>query len=165
MLELTTEQIAFLKSSGKVVLHACPGSGKTTVVAMKLIDYLQHWTRPHQGIAVLSFTNVASNEINRQAIKLLPKGFSVDNPHFVGTLDSFIDSFIFLRFGYLLLDSPKRPIITSPDIINSYQYWKKECYTNCLSRIEDFRWNSKGILTKNGDEINCKRSGRFVIFV
>ena len=52
MLELTTEQIAFLKSSGKVVLHACPGSGKTTVVAMKLIDYLQHWTRPHQGIAV-----------------------------------------------------------------------------------------------------------------
>lgn len=53
MSNFTTEQIRFLESSGKVVLHACPGSGKTTVVARKMINYLQDWNRPHQGIAVL----------------------------------------------------------------------------------------------------------------
>ena len=161
MPDFTTEQIAFLKSSGNIVLHACPGSGKTTVVAQKMIDYCQHWTRPHQGIAVLSFTNVASDEIDRQAAEILPKGFSIDTPHFVGTLDSFIDNFIFLRFGYLFLESPKRPIITSPDIVSSYQFWRGECYKNCLSRIGEFRWNSKGILTKNGNEIDCKGIGKY----
>ena len=72
MHDFTTEQMNFLESSGKVVLHACPGSGKTTVVAQKMINYLQHWKRPYQGIAVLSFTNVASDEIGRQAIEMLP---------------------------------------------------------------------------------------------
>lgn len=95
MFDFTTEQVEFLESSGKVVLHACPGSGKTTIVARKMVDYLQHWNRPHQGIAVLSFTNVASDEISHQATVMLPEGYCVDVPHFVGTLDSFIDNFIF----------------------------------------------------------------------
>ena len=161
MHDFTTEQMNFLESSGKVVLHACPGSGKTTVVAQKMINYLQHWNRPYQGIAVLSFTNVASDEIGRQAIEMLPSGYSINAPHFVGTLDSFIDNFVFLRFGYLLLDSPKRPIITSSDIVNSYRFWRKECYANCLSSISNFRWTSNGILTKNGGEITCAGNGRY----
>lgn len=161
MPEYTTEQVAFLESSGKVVLHACPGSGKTTVVAQKMIDYLQHWNRPHQGIAVLSFTNVASKEIDRQVAEILPKGFSIDTPHFVGTIDSFIDNNIFLRFGYLLLESPKRPIITSQDIINSYPYWRKECYKKCLSSIGSFKWSSNGSLTMNGSAITCVGVGQY----
>lgn len=161
MFEFTTEQSRFLESEGKVVLHACPGSGKTTVVAKKVINYLQNWNRPHQGIAVLSFTNVASNEIERQAVEMLPKGFSIEVPHFVGTLDSFIDNYIFLRFGYLFLKSPKRPILTSPDIVNSYRYWRKDCYIKCLSNIGDFRWESSGKLTKNGNEITCSGNGPY----
>ena len=161
MHDYTTEQLSFLQSSGKVVLHACPGSGKTTVVAKKMIDYLQHWDRTHQGIAVLSFTNVASDEINRQAAEMLSDGFSIDAPHFVGTLDSFIDNFIFLQFGYLLLESPKRPVITSTDIVNSYSYWKAECFRKCLSNISDFRWDSNGCLTKNGSSITCTGTGRY----
>ena len=155
MFDFTTEQVEFLESSGKVVLHACPGSGKTTIVARKLANYLQCWNRPHQGIAVLSFTNVASDEIRHQATEMLPEGYCVDDPHFIGTLDSFIDNFIFLRFGYLLQKKPKRPVITSPDVVNSYQFWRKSCYTNCLSHIGDFRWNSNGKLTKNGKDIIC----------
>lgn len=108
MFDFTTEQVEFLESSGKVVLHACPGSGKTTIVARKLANYLQCWNRPHQGIAVLSFTNVASDEIRHQATEMLPEGYCVDDPHFIGTLDSFIDNFIFLRFGYLLQKKPKQ---------------------------------------------------------
>lgn len=161
MINFTEEQINFLKSSGKVVLHACPGSGKTTVVAQKMINYLQSWNRPHQGIAVLSFTNVASEEIGRQAAEMLPKGYCIDVPHFVGTLDSFIDNFIFLRFGYLLLKSPKRPMLISSDIVNSFQYWRRECHANCLSNIGDFRWNSDGELTRNGNKITCAGNKQF----
>lgn len=161
MPDYTTEQLSFLRSSGKVVLHACPGSGKTTVVAKKMIDYLQHWDRSHQGIAVLSFTNVASDEINRQAAEILSDGFSVDAPHFVGTLDSFIDNFIFLQFGYLLLESPQRPIITSTDIAKSYSYWRAECYQKCVPYISVFRWDSYGCLTKNGSNITCTGTGRY----
>ena len=161
MPDYTTEQRAFLESSGKVVLHACPGSGKTTVVAQKMIDYLHHWNRPHQGIAVLSFTNVASEEIDRQAVEMFPEGFSIDTPHFVGTLDSFIDNYIFLQFGYLLLESPQRPVITSTDIVHSFSYWRAECFRNCLPQISDFRWNSNGSLTKSGSSITCAGIGRY----
>ena len=49
MYDFTTEQKEFLSSAGKVVLHACPGSGKTTIVAQKVINYLMSWNRPHQG--------------------------------------------------------------------------------------------------------------------
>ena len=161
MPDYTTEQLSFLQSSGKVVLHACPGSGKTTVVAKKMIDYLQHWDHSHQGIAVLSFTNVASDEINRQAVEMLSDGFSIDTPHFVGTLDSFIDNFIFLQFGYLLLEAPQRPVITSTDIVHSYSYWRKECYQKCLPYISDFRWDSNRRLTKNGSNITCTGTGRY----
>lgn len=160
MLEYTAEQVAFLESSGNVVLHACPGSGKTTVVAKKMIDYLQRWDRLHQGIAILSFTNVASNEIERQVTEMLPDGFSLCFPHFIGTLDSFINNYIFLRFGYLLLKTQKRPIIAFPDIVNKYHFWRGECYKNCLSSIGDFRWTLNGTLEKNGEEIICEGKGK-----
>lgn len=159
MIDYSTEQKEFLISIGKVVLHACPGSGKTTVVARKMIDYLQHWDRPHQGIAALSFTNVASDEIKQQSIELLPEGVSIDTPHFVGTLDSFINHYIFLRFGYLFNEASHRPKIVTKQIVNSYPFWGRECRGKCLSKIEEFEWNADGSLTKNGQMIQCKGKG------
>ena len=162
MYDFTPEQNTFLSSSGKVVLHACPGSGKTTVVAQKLINYVKSWDRPHQGVAVLSFTNVASQEITRQAQEILPQGYDIGTPHFIGTLDSFIDNFIFLRFGYLLLSSPKRPLIANSNIVSEYNwYWRKECYNKgCVSNIDQFKWIDTNTLTKNGNAITCGGSGR-----
>jgi len=94
--ELTDEQKDFLNADGNVVLHACPGSGKTHVVARKLLKYVKGWNRPHQGVAVLSFTNVASDEIEKQIKELMPEGFKIGYPHFVGTIDSFINNYILL---------------------------------------------------------------------
>ena len=162
MYRFTSEQETFLSSSGKVVLHACPGSGKTTVVAQKVLHYLENWNKPHQGIAILSFTNVASNEIARQAQEVLPPGYSIETPHFVGTLDSFIDNYIFLRFGYLLLQSHKRPIIATDDITGSYHYWRGNCYKQgCITDIEQFRWNDDMVLTKSGNPITCSGVGKY----
>ena len=56
---ITKEQQDFLDANGKIVLCACPGSGKTTIVARKFLKYQEEWDKAHSGIAVLSFTNVA----------------------------------------------------------------------------------------------------------
>lgn len=163
MLELTKEQNDFLVSTGNILLHACPGSGKTTVVAKKLIQYIGNWNRPHQGVAVLSFTNVASEEIERQTHELLSTGFVIDYPHYVGTLDSFINNFILLRFGYLLFSTPQRPIIAFKDLFSlPFRFWRKECYRNgCVSNISDFRWNKDGNLLRNKEPVTCLGNGSY----
>ena len=58
-MELTKEQQDFLNTEGRIVLCAVPGSGKTFIVAKKLISYLKEWKYLHRGVAALSFTNVA----------------------------------------------------------------------------------------------------------
>ena len=65
--KMTKEQKGFLDAEGRVVIKACPGSGKTYVVAHKLLSYVDNWKDYHSGVAVLSFTNVASNEIYEKA--------------------------------------------------------------------------------------------------
>jgi len=58
-LDITPELQAFLNAKGKVVLNACPGGGKTTAIAKKIIDlepvYLKKYDA-YSGIACLSFT-------------------------------------------------------------------------------------------------------------
>ena len=92
---LTQEQQDFLDAEGRIVLCAVPGSGKTYVVAQKMIKYLSDWSSKHRGIAALSFTNVASDEIKRQIADSALGLPEIDYPHFVGTLDSFINNFIY----------------------------------------------------------------------
>lgn len=162
MYEFTTEQTAFLNSSGKVVLHACPGSGKTTIVAEKVVDYLKGWDKSHKGIAVLSFTNVASEEIQHRVKEMLPHMNNINQPHFLGTLDSFINNYIFLRFGYLLLPSHKRPSVIMNDIAKTYGYWRGECYQRgCVNNIEQFKWDDNRRLTKNDEIIMCTGTRKF----
>lgn len=70
MTELTDEQKEFLEAEGRIVLCACPGSGKTFIVGKKLLKYLETWSYPYRGVAVLSFTNVASEEVVHQMSQL-----------------------------------------------------------------------------------------------
>ena len=154
---LTEEQEVFLAAEGKVVLCACPGSGKTYVVAQKLLQYIKYWNRPHQGVAVLSFTNVASDEIGKQTQELMHGGFEIEYPHYVGTLDSFINNYIILRFGYLMLNEPRRPTIAIKDIFTvPYSFWRGECRRNgCVENFHDFRWGMDGLLYRNKTLVEC----------
>ncbi|MDD2476799.1 MAG: ATP-dependent helicase, partial [Dysgonamonadaceae bacterium] len=155
MVTLTDEQNAFLDAEGKVVLCACPGSGKTFIVGKKLVKYLETWPYAYRGIAVLSFTNVASEEILRQT-KDLPgtKFLNIGFPHFIGTLDSFINTFIFLRFGYLIHAERIRPKIIY-DNLGQIQYPKRECHKNgCVNNSAWFHWSDDQLL-KNGRPISC----------
>lgn len=59
------ERLAYLRARGKVILNACPGSGKTTTIAKKILE-LENSKEigSHSGVACLSFTNSAKDEIN-----------------------------------------------------------------------------------------------------
>jgi DNA helicase-2/ATP-dependent DNA helicase PcrA len=92
-----------------VTVKACPGSGKTFIVAAKIVEKLSRWKKDNVGMAVLSFTNTAWKEIEKNLIKY--KKESIRYPHFLGTIDSFINHYIFLPFGHLVMDCERRPIL------------------------------------------------------
>jgi len=79
-------------------VQACPGSGKTTLVAAKLILLAKKWKKPHQGICVLTHTNAAKEEILKWLQKH-PSGHKLlSYPHFVGTIQEFINRFLGLPY-------------------------------------------------------------------
>lgn len=161
MEKLTDEQTMFLEAEGMVVVRACPGSGKTYSVASKLLSYLDGWNRYHQGIAVLSFTNVASEEIYKKAYLLNNSIGKLGYPHYVGTVDSFINEFIVLRYGYLKTYDKVRPLISLSDNWKiPYRYWRAECHSNgCVDNIEKFQWGIDNKFYKDKEFVSCKLHG------
>ena len=104
------ERLAYLRARGKVILNACPGSGKTTTIAKKILDIEGlNEIGGHSGIACLSFTNSAKDEINEAYRKL--SGKSLQFPNHVSTIDSFINKFITLPFYNLINRDFNRPKI------------------------------------------------------
>lgn len=157
-MKLSPEQEAFLEAEGKIVLCACPGSGKTFIVARKLLNYVNGWEYSHRGVAVISFTNVASQEIDKQTKELMPSGYKIEYPHFIGTIDSFFDSYILLRFGYLMQSkNQKRPVILHENYHEVPFYTKnRECHARgCIANPFEFHWSIDGKVLRNGKEINC----------
>jgi DNA helicase-2/ATP-dependent DNA helicase PcrA len=89
--EFTQEQLDYVDSS--IIVHtfleACPGSGKTEVVAAKVSKEIINWKGSPSGLAALSFANSATDELKIRVSKYLPPGRGMF-PHFLGTFDSFI---------------------------------------------------------------------------
>jgi DNA helicase II / ATP-dependent DNA helicase PcrA len=74
-------------------IDACAGGGKTTLLAAKLAILVNRWPHSYQGIAVLSHTNKALEVV----LGTLPTSVRTRvqaYPHFVGTIQSFIDRFV-----------------------------------------------------------------------
>jgi len=106
---LSEKQKTILDKTGKFVVRACPGSGKTYCVSAKLSKLISEWKLLHQGIATISFTNTAWQEIEKKCHEDF--NTAVSYPHFLGTIDSFINQYIFLPFGHLVLECDKRPVM------------------------------------------------------
>ncbi len=88
------EQFAFLEARTSLHLQAAPGSGKTTLVALKLALVADGWSSDRQGICVLSHTNTATQEI---ASRLTGRAKRLEHyPHFAGTIQSFVHTFLAL---------------------------------------------------------------------
>jgi superfamily I DNA/RNA helicase len=109
-LSKTQRRVVFEKE-GKFVVRACPGSGKTYTVAARLADKMSRWQLNHQGIAAISFTNAAWQEIERQVTTHFQIEKPIPYPHFLGTIDSFVNRFIFLPFGHLVMGCRNRPVL------------------------------------------------------
>ncbi|MBV5313944.1 MAG: ATP-dependent helicase [Prolixibacteraceae bacterium] len=107
--ELSEKQKEIVNAKGNVVVNACPGSGKTFSVAARIAHLISSRTFYHQGIAAISFTNTAWQEIENK----LRDDFNIDSPirypHFLGTIDSFLNKYVFLPYGHLRLKTNKRP--------------------------------------------------------
>lgn len=111
-----------LSTSTRLIVRACPGSGKTYTVAAKLKERIKSWDLLHSGIATLSFTNVAWQEIGNCMQSDVNK--YVAYPHFLGTLDSFINKNIFLPFGHYLMKCGKRPMLVG----EPHGVWTSQSY-------------------------------------
>lgn len=79
-------------------VQACPGSGKTTLVAAKLILLAKKWTEKYKGICVLTHTNVAKDEILMR-LQEHPSGHKIlSYPHFVGTIQESVNRYLGLPY-------------------------------------------------------------------
>lgn len=106
----TQHEIVFNKS-GKFVVRACPGSGKTYCVSARLARMMKSWKSEFTGIAALSFTNVAWQEIGKKLQDEFQSKNGIAFPHFLGTIDSFINKYIFLPHGHLVMKCNSRPTL------------------------------------------------------
>lgn len=92
-------QVAFLTTTTSVDVQAAPGSGKTTLTALKLCALARGWRSSTRGICVLSHTNVAKDQIIE---RLQDDRFGralLRPPHFIGTIQAFVDAFLGLPYA------------------------------------------------------------------
>ncbi|QXX84389.1 ATP-dependent helicase [Providencia sp. R33] len=90
-----SQQIDYLESpiNSSIYLEACPGSGKTEIIAAKVAKEIHNWGHSPGGLALLSFSNSATEELISRVQKYSPETFC-RFPHFIGTFDSFIFKFL-----------------------------------------------------------------------
>jgi len=87
------ERISFIKNLNSCDLLAVPGSGKTTALLAKLYCISKQLPfNGASGILVLSHTNAAVDEIEKNLKTYCPKLF--EYPNYVGTIQSFVNKFL-----------------------------------------------------------------------
>lgn len=90
------ERRSALLEEGSRDFNAVPGSGKTSLLAAKLLLLAKKWPHVRRGVCILSHTNVARDEI-AQRLAATPEGAQLLNyPHFIGTIHGFVNQFFAL---------------------------------------------------------------------
>ena len=122
-IQLSAQQQAVVDcNEPRSVVKACPGSGKTFSVAARMARLLhENNLSRHQGIAAVSFTNTACDVIKKE----LKDTFGYPNvfyPSFIGTIDSFINTYIFLPYAHLVMECDCRPEIIGTEFNKWYDY-------------------------------------------
>jgi len=87
------ERRSALLENGSRDFNAVPGSGKTSLLAAKLLLLARKWPHARRGICVLSHTNVARDEIAHRLAGTVEGAQLLSYPHFIGTIHSFVNHF------------------------------------------------------------------------
>ncbi len=164
--KLTHKQEEIVAKKGMFVVKACPGSGKTFAVAARVARLLRDWPHAHRGIAAMSFTNVAWQEIQRSLSIDFGIRVPIEYPHFLGTIDSFVNQYIFLPFGHLTMECGHRPELIGPpfnnwDPFGPGKWTVHECNKSCT--LNAFTYGIDGVLvdpSPRSHAKNCKQTRR-----
>lgn len=92
------KQLEAYSSDDSTVVIAGPGSGKTTVLTLKIMSLLLEKVKPPRGLACVTFSREAAREFNDRLYKL---GYNVRKNVFLGTVHSFCMSEILSSFAHL----------------------------------------------------------------
>lgn len=101
----TPEQTRIIEHEGSALIMACPGAGKTRVMVERARKLLNRGSG-RRGIAFLSFTNAAINELESR-LRLLGLLPNPAFPHYLGTFDAFLWQYVVAPFD--LPNSEARP--------------------------------------------------------
>lgn len=101
----TTDQQAAIDSNANMVITACPGSGKTTVIAEKIRNEVTDLPS-YRGVIGITFTVKASKELKQRC----KRNACDTKASFFGTIDHFCLSEIVFPFFARVIDRKKRPL-------------------------------------------------------
>lgn len=87
--EFTQPQIDLIQAKRSIYVEACPGAGKTQAIVQRFVE--RPLAHPRKGVALLSFTNVATDEARRRCSS---EPWLREVPNFIGTIDGFINRFL-----------------------------------------------------------------------
>ena len=103
------EQRAVIFEDNSMDVIAGPGTGKTTVLTARIKILLEQVKESGEGICVLTHTNVAVDEIKASLRKLGVE--EIKNPHFIGTIQDFFNSFFAKKAFHLILGDKKMRVL------------------------------------------------------
>ena len=167
-MKLTDEQNKLIHFNGNTILKAGPGSGKTLTISTLINQKMQNWENEHKGIAIISFCNSSVEELKEKIEE-------IHYPHYIGTIDGFVEKYIFYPFSPNLFfkNKNKAKIIANDDTeffknLKARSYYGQKCY-QCKSGITDILLESNGKIKAPREECNqkddspCKRYKRLVL--
>lgn len=92
--ELDKPRLDFIRTLDSVDISACPGSGKTTLILAKLAILAERWESKTSGIAVLSHTNVAREEVENRLVHGSNARRVLSYPHAIETIHAFTNKYV-----------------------------------------------------------------------
>ncbi|WP_342574405.1 ATP-dependent helicase [Solibacillus sp. FSL K6-1781] len=103
-INLNPLQLAAINEEENALVLACPGSGKTRVLTMKIANKLEELKRRTDRIAALTFTNRAADEIDKRVNSM---GIDISQL-WTGTIHSFCLQWIIRPYGIYLSELQKK---------------------------------------------------------
>jgi DNA helicase II / ATP-dependent DNA helicase PcrA len=146
---LNQEQLDAINEEGNVLVIACPGSGKTRVLTLRIAKSLLELDTRKQNIVALTYTNRAADEINHRIEKL---SVNIDQL-WTGTIHSFCFNWILKPYaGYI--DELKNGFKIIDE--HSYEEWvaviKEEFFLSpflenftSINRNGDYKFNNNKV--------------------